>query len=309
MRIAIDRQIFQFQKYGGVSRYFFHLAAVLNALGETVRILDPGKLNAYLPALPERLWRTSYVEQLANSLPSRIENPCRPFLDALARKRLQKWRPSLLHETYYQKMALAPKGVPVVLTVYDMIHELFPEEFAADDPTSERKRIAVDRADHVICISESTRRDLIEIFDVPVGKVSVTLLGYDSREISPSSHLRTGIATRPYLLFVGYRRGYKNFNRLLDAYLSSPSLRDHFDLLAFGGPPFDDQERRILRDSVLREGQIRHETGDDQLLSKRYHGAPYSSTLPFTKDSDCHLWKQWPKAVQSFPATPARCQK
>ncbi len=74
--------------------------------------------------------------------------------------------PDILHETYYQRVSLAPKGCPVVVTVYDMIHEKFGAESKPLDQTSAAKRMAVTRADRVICISESTRRDLIDLFDV-----------------------------------------------------------------------------------------------------------------------------------------------
>ena len=54
----------------------------------------------------------------------------------------------------------------IVLTVYDMIHELLPSQFPSSDKTSELKRIAVERVDHIICISENTRKDLIELLRV-----------------------------------------------------------------------------------------------------------------------------------------------
>ena len=51
-------------------------------------------------------------------------------------------------------------------TVYDMIHELFPSYFSKSDQTSKLKKIAVDRADHIICISKNTREDLIKFLEL-----------------------------------------------------------------------------------------------------------------------------------------------
>ena len=51
--------------------------------------------------------------------------------------------------------------MPVVITVFDMIHELFSDNFPRGDTTSTNKRLgALRNADHIICISESTASDL-----------------------------------------------------------------------------------------------------------------------------------------------------
>lgn len=273
MRIAFDRQIFRVQRYGGISRYFAHLTEELLRLGQIVKIFDPGRDNAHLQSLPRSIWSTSYLEQLAGILPYRLSSQLRPQLNILASRQLRKWEPSLLHETYYQKSSLAPKGIPVVLTVYDMIHELFPDQFDASNPTSSNKRAAVERADHIICISESTRSDLIQIFDVDPEKVSVTLLGFDQPEPSTSHTLSNKEDLKPYLLFVGQRDGYKNFERLLEVYISSENLRSRFDLIAFGGFSFTTKEQDILKKAGIPVSQVRRETGDDQALANRYKGA------------------------------------
>jgi glycosyltransferase involved in cell wall biosynthesis len=179
----------------------------------------------------------------------------------------------LMHATYYQERRSAPKGTPLVITVHDMIHEIFPEYFGLADPTSTDKKTAVSRADHIICISESTRRDLIRIFGVPPQKVTTVHHGFSGMDAAATGFPTADLTQRPYLLFVGQRAGYKNFQRLLEAFIDSRSLRDSFDLIAFGGPPFDAGEIRALAAARLRKGQVRHETGDDSVLAKRYRNA------------------------------------
>ena len=82
-----------------------------------------------------------------------------------------------------------------------MIYERFPSEFSGSQLTA-AKRIAVSRADHVLCISESTRRDLIEIFGIDAGRVSVVYLGYDKLPLSAltSTEPRIQLDLSPFLL-------------------------------------------------------------------------------------------------------------
>ena len=97
----------------------------------------------------------------------------------LVRSKIVKWKPDVVHETYYTRFGSAPKFCPTVITVYDMIHELFSDEMPLTDSTSALKRIAVDRADAVICISENTKQDLIRLYGTPASKISVVHLGFD----------------------------------------------------------------------------------------------------------------------------------
>jgi len=60
-----------------------------------------------------------------------------------------------------------------------MIHEKYPKYFIASPFITRIKAASVAAADHVICISESTRRDLLATYDIPEERVSVTHLGFD----------------------------------------------------------------------------------------------------------------------------------
>ena len=73
----------------------------------------------------------------------------------------------IFHETYYSDSDFCPRTARRAITVYDMIHERFRDNFPASDTAITQKALAVRRADHVICISEHTRRDLIELLKNP----------------------------------------------------------------------------------------------------------------------------------------------
>ena len=92
---------------------------------------------------------------------------------------LRSSKPDIIHETYFFPYRLGGRRARRVLTIYDMIHERFASEFSSMDKTAHYKKLAAARADHVICISESTRRDVIDILGLSLDKTSVIYLGFD----------------------------------------------------------------------------------------------------------------------------------
>jgi glycosyltransferase involved in cell wall biosynthesis len=269
MKVAFDFQIFSSQKFGGISRYFFELANHLSDLKhERVSCLinSPVYVNEYLqhsnkdlkikgvsvPAIP----KTGRIYRVTNQLISPVV--------------FTGWQPDIVHETYYSPRSVAPTGSPVVVTVYDMIHELYPEYFSARDRTREYKKIAVDRADHVICISENTQRDLIRLLGVAPAKTSVVHLGF---ALTQTSQAALPLQNRPFILYIGSRGGYKNFERLILAYASHPQLYDDYDLVAFGGGIFKHQELEMIRRLHLPLTQVRQMSGGDGVLAALYSQA------------------------------------
>ena len=167
------------------------------------------------------------------------------------------------------------KPPPHIITVYDMIHERFPESFHALDNTLEIKRLAVERADLVIAISDHIRKDLLELYSLSPDKVTTVHLGFDNFEVSAAIH-SDGLTLKneePFLLYVGNRAGYKNFNYFLKAYVASFWLRSNFSIVAFGGGNFTIGEKRLIADLQLDTMKINHLSGDDRLPGSLYRKA------------------------------------
>jgi glycosyltransferase involved in cell wall biosynthesis len=263
VRIAFDHQIFSLQRHGGVSRAHARLAGEMAAAGNDVRVCAPLHINAYLGDLPPDIAPGRRVAATSNG-----GRAARLVSGMAARPLLAGFRPDIVQETYYAPRRTAPARARVVVMVYDMIHEKFRESFPADDTTAAMKAVAVARADHVLCISQSTRADLIEAMPAAAAKSSVLLLGFDP----VLAGVEPAVAARPYLLFVGQRGGYKNFSGLLDAYAASPVLRAEFDLLAVGGGGFTPGECAAIALHGL-SGQVRQQAADDMMLQRCYAGA------------------------------------
>jgi glycosyltransferase involved in cell wall biosynthesis len=273
LRVMFDPQIFCHQRFGGISRYVCNIALEMSRMtGVTPQIIAPFHFNEYLDQLPRSLVRGRRVRWLEG-------------LTALAyglsvipgKVAARNFEPDVLHNTYYFPVK-PPSGTRGILTVYDMIHEKYPKYFAASPFITRIKAASVAAADHVICISESTRCDVLATYDIPEERVSVTHLGFDplasllGGESSSDFKIRVLGADAPYLLYVGSRVNYKNFRGLLDAYANSASLRADFFFLCFGGGEFTAAERAAISKAGVA-GRVRFLGGSDAALAASYANA------------------------------------
>jgi glycosyltransferase involved in cell wall biosynthesis len=265
MKVLFDGQIFIAQTNGGISRYFANLAEGLNAEpGLTARIIAPFHRNHHLIGhsaapllgigLPPR-WRVGRICWASLSL-----------LSPLAGRILQ---PDITHETYFSAKPYLTSGKRRVTTMYDMIHEIYHPGCL----TSQFKRASVERADHVICISHNTKKDLCEMFDFPPERASVTHLGYQDFSGFGGFEVPAVLSEAPYFLYVGHRVGYKNFTGLLRAFARSPQLVRDFRVVCFGGGSFTEDEKVLAAGLGLTARHLIHLGGADELLGIAYANA------------------------------------
>jgi glycosyltransferase involved in cell wall biosynthesis len=260
-----DHQIFSRQKYGGISRYFFEISNRIPALaGDSVEVFSPFYVNQYSGRSSRGFQAFKFP---GSSIVLGAANTVAGNFFVRPRKNI-----SIFHETYYSRFDYAPATAKRIITVYDMIHELFPDSFSKADMTRHVKRNAILRADHVICISESTRNDLVRLTDIPVEKTSVVYLGHSLTEahVSPPS---IPYSQKPYLLYVGNRGGYKNFKNLIYAIGNSKILKNEFSIICFGGGEFTHDELSEMRRHNLNLDDIKHAAGNDAVLAGLYSSA------------------------------------
>lgn len=192
----------------------------------------------------------------------------------LARQSINNFHPKILHETYFSLDGYCPVGAKRVLTVYDMIHEKYADSFEGSMGTSNPKKISAQRADHVICISESTRQDLVNICEIPIEKTSVIYLGVDDIFSAIPQEIDTQLKLpRNFLLYVGKRGGYKNFSRFLKAFAILTSIKKNFSIVCFGGGKLTNAELAMASVAGLRPDQLMHYAGEDDLLAAIYRQA------------------------------------
>jgi glycosyltransferase involved in cell wall biosynthesis len=265
LKVAYDHQIFGWQEYGGISRYFYELALEMKRQPNTeANIVCAFYINQYLA---QDVNKDIVFGVLVPKIPKfgRILRILNSWISWLV---LKYSKPNIAHETYYSTSSVSPKSSKVIVTVHDMIHELFESNFSRFDRTSMAKKAATKRADHVICVSENTRSDLIRLFGINPQKISVVHHGFSlSKENMQRSPL---VADAPYILYVGSRFGYKNFERLISAFailkITNPELR----LVCFGGGAFTRDESILANDLGLSSSDIIQMAGADAILANLY---------------------------------------
>jgi glycosyltransferase involved in cell wall biosynthesis len=179
----------------------------------------------------------------------------------------------IFHPTYYREDMDKFRKSPIVITVFDMIHELYNDQFKDATREIKSKKNSIMNADIIICISENTKKDLINIYDIPEDTAKVVYLANSLKTVDDNKvhDVRTiyGIKN-PFLLYVGQRGGYKNFSLLLNVY--SNRFSKMFDLVCFGGNEFTRKELQTIKNFNLT-GRVLRITGSDDLLALLYKNA------------------------------------
>ena len=150
----------------------------------------------------------------------------------------------MFHPTYYDPYFLDYVKRPYVITVHDMIHERFPEMYPQQDRTSEFKRMSVMNADRIIAISQWTKKDIMDIYGIQEEKIDVVYHGHsiDASYEEPVSGL-----PEKYMLYVGHRGAYKNFDKFALAFSNIHSEFPDIELVCTGGG-FSHVEMQFLSD-------------------------------------------------------------
>lgn len=234
MKVLYDHQVFSWQKIGGISRYFVELMKHLPndvewkdsiVLSDNVYLKECSKVfkNIYsLPNLKGKGRIYGYV--------NRLNSDCY----------FKKNDYDIFHPTYYDTYFLNRIKKPYVITVYDMIHEKYPQLFP--DNTIDNKFKTILNADKVIAISENTKRDIVDIYGLDPNKIQVIYLGHSVNSMNVACV--DGLPER-YILFVGARNTYKNFTNFLRAFAILSNEDRNLNLVCTGSR-FNDEEIQLI---------------------------------------------------------------
>ena len=264
MKIFFNNTIFFHQRYGGISRYFVCLANQLIKDKFDVKIIAPIFKNRYLKKIPDKNLSGIYIK---NFPPLKIFEF---YSDLIIKNFVKKWEPNIIHDTYYSKNLLSLKNSKRIITVYDLIHEKFSDLY---DPKKKLiKSKILKNADHCICISSNTQKDLTNYYDIPIDKTSVIHLGSDHFG-QKKANLNQKLFSKPFILFVGSRSKYKNFEIIPKAFSLSQKIKDDFDIVCFGGNKFSSNEKKKFNELKFNENQVRQVDGNDDFLEDLYCNA------------------------------------
>lgn len=266
MRILYDGQIYADQVAGGVKRYFDNIISRLpDSFMPSLTILT--NCHNYETTYPDHsnLKKIQYAR--FGFSPGRLSY----WFEKYYFRAVAAFNHfDVVHPTYYSSLTRQEVGkyrYPVVLTVWDMIHEIFPQQLDPNGKHIEEKRKAILSAQAIICISEHTKKDLIDRYSLPENQVTVTYL---ASQIDVS--LGDGsdpVPSQPYYLYVGSRAAYKNFDGLLLAFAKVVSVRSDI-MLCVVGSPFNESEAKLIEDLKLSDRIEHYGYATDSQLAKLY---------------------------------------
>lgn len=267
MKIFYDGEIYAAysKQSGGISRYFDNLISRLpeGFLPALTTGRDPNASHPQHPNL--QLYRYDLKFR-----PGRV---CYWLRKQYFQFLLNKYKPQIAHPTYYSLLtgrAVSDYKCPVIITVYDMIHEIFADTMDLTGEMAEIKQKSIFSAQAILCISESTKRDLLERYPALEDRVTVTHLATEFNESYINQEAT--IPSCPYYLYVGARGGYKNFDRLLIAF--SKIINKFPDLLlCVVGSPFTQEEYSRITELNLSQNIEHFGAVSDGQLAKLYNSS------------------------------------
>lgn len=244
--VLFDGIIYSLQKHGGITVYFNELLQRMGAHGIPFRTVIYAGSSDHATALPGNL-------EMRRPRSAERFRRCQVPVDF-----------GVFHSSYYR---LPDRRMTTITTVHDFTYERFvtgPRRWLHS-----RQKFAAIRGSHaIICISENTRRDLLDFLpDVAPERVHVVYNGVGDAFFLLSAEAKAASA-RPYALFVGARGGYKNFKLVVAALARLPNL----GLVCVGGGPLAQDETALVDQHLL--GRFQHRSGiAEQALNELYNRA------------------------------------
>jgi len=165
-----------------------------------------------------------------------------------------------------------------VITICDVTPLLFPGAHGRMNVLHHRHLLPsiLHRADHIITISEASRRDIVRLYRLPEGKVTVTMLAADQRFFQEAAQPPAGTVERPYIFNVGTLEPRKNLPCLLRAFAAARGKGLPHRLVVTGASGWGDSHLARLVDELHLQHDVSF-TGfiDDEQLPGLYAGADF----------------------------------
>ena len=216
--IYFDDVVFKLQRFGGISRYWSSvtdLDSSLNIKRGTrfflgLNMFGGNKLTNWLKFIP-----IIYVN-------------------------------SDIYHSSYQRPLLFKGSTKIVVTIHDLMYEIFGKGLRSYIHTVYTKW-AIRQADEIICVSHSTKDDLLALYPNSISK-RVRVIHNGTENDATLNEVK--LPNKDYLLYVGNRVGCKNFIHQIQA-VAEYCLSKDLELLIVGGSPLKESEIKSLEDLFI----------------------------------------------------------
>jgi len=126
--------------------------------------------------------------------------------------------------------------IPLVVTIHDLSYIFYPNEFLKKDllQLTNWTKYSVKKAKKIIAVSNSTKKDLVNVYNLPEDKIEVVYNGYEKFNRVKSSNFKGKQISKPYILYVGTLQPRKNISILLQAYYKFNQIYPEYELVIAG---------------------------------------------------------------------------
>lgn len=231
IRVFIDGIVYSLQWFGGLITYWNNVILHLGIATER-------KLSLEMTVADKNYFPSSELGK---------------YLTLVTEESRQEY--DLFHSTYYT----LPQNLnsQQVLTFHDTIYEDFPEYFIHETNFKsfmKQKKSCINLATHIVTVSNTTKASLLQHYEISPDQITVIHHGISSNfhdaRLRANKKIEKDInkffIDKPFLLFVGGRRYYKNFLLLLKAFAISKINQDFILVVVGSERSFFDEEMEII---------------------------------------------------------------
>lgn len=247
MKVLYDHQAFTFQRFGGVSKCFCELISNMpNNVEAIIAVKESDNVHlreSHLipevgkPTMGLRIWKQMFPFRGSGAIYRSLQNV--GLLSTMEKKNeqcsiklIREGDFDVFHPTFFDPYFLRYIGdKPWVITVHDMMPELFPEFFGSRNEQIVFKQKYLSKASAIIAVSEQTKADIVRLLDLPEERITVIYHGGPEKENIKGKSL----VDSPYFLYVGTRDAYKNFPQTLVDFSEFHTSHPEVKLVCTGG--------------------------------------------------------------------------
>jgi glycosyltransferase involved in cell wall biosynthesis len=259
MKIIFDNIIFSQQNVGGISIVWYELLK---------RVL---KQDVIQPVFIEyKANRLNHFRKLLALSEDRIQLKCQ-FLLKLRRYLnpvISVKEKTIFHSSYYR--TCNHPLIYNITTVHDFTYERYYKGLAKWLHCQQKYR-AILHSHAIICISENTKKDLLEILpEIDQKKIRVIYNGVseDYFKLPNVEQLQLPFPVKSYVLFVGSRIAYKRFDFAVDVI-----CEENMNLVIVGGGELTSKERLLLDTKLGVDKYRKMGAISGSILNQLYNGA------------------------------------
>jgi mannosyltransferase len=202
MKIIFDNIIYSLQHHGGISVVWTNLISRMLNVHHDILFIEYDGCN-------------NNISRKTFDIPSSLIDNHSSHLMCLRRYLNPKVKSEdkfIFHSSYFRTCSNI--NSINITTVHDFTYEYFVSNPLKRNIHSHQKFNAIRHSRYIVCISENTKKDLLKFLpDVNPDKIFVIYNG-----ISDDFYkIDNAKSSRDYILFVGNRNGYKNFDKVIES--------------------------------------------------------------------------------------------